>query len=92
MGSILLSAGTKGKRFALQHSRIMIHQPSGGTQGTAADITIQANEINRLKSDLYDILAKHIGKPKETIITDSERDFFMSSNEALNYGIIDKII
>lgn len=92
MGSVLLAAGTKGKRFALQHSRIMIHQPSGGTHGSAADITIQANEINRLKSDLYDILSKHIGKPKETIITDSERDFFMSSNEALNYGIIDKII
>lgn len=92
MASVLLSAGTAGKRQALKHSRIMIHQPSSGCSGTAADITIQANEINRLKTSLYDILAKHTGKNAKTIIKDSERDFFMSADEALKYNIIDKII
>lgn len=91
MGAVLLAAGTKGKRHSLPHSRIMIHQPSGGAEGTAADITIQAKEINRLKDDLYGILAKHIGKDKEQIRMDSERDFFMSPTEAKEYGIIDKV-
>lgn len=92
MGSILLGAGTKGKRFSLKHSRIMIHQPSSGAQGTAADISIQAEEINRLKKMLYEILEKHTGKPYNKIVKDSERDFFMSPEEAIKYGLIDKII
>lgn len=92
MGSVLLAAGTDGKRFSLKHSRIMIHQPSGGARGTAADITIQANEINRLKDILYDILAKHCKKDKDTVVNDSQRDFFMSAEEAMNYGLIDKVI
>jgi ATP-dependent Clp protease protease subunit len=92
MGAVLLTAGTAGKRHSLKNSRIMIHQPSGGARGTAADITIQAEEINRLKSTLYEILSKHTGKPVKTILKDSERDFFISAEEALKYGVIDKII
>lgn len=92
MGAVLLTAGAAGKRHSLKNSRIMIHQPSGGARGTAADITIQAEEINRLKSTLYEILSKHTGKPIKTILKDSERDFFISAEEAKKYGVIDKII
>ncbi len=92
MGAVLLCAGTKGKRFALPHSRIMIHQPWGGAQGTASDIEIQAEEIKRLKSALYDILAKHTGKPVKTIEKDADRDFFMSAAQAKEYGLVDDVI
>ena len=92
MGAVLLCAGTKGKRFALPHSRIMIHQPWGGAQGTASDIEIQAEEIKRLKSALYDILSKHTGKPVKTIEKDADRDFFMSAVQAKEYGLVDDVI
>lgn len=91
MGAFLLAAGAKGKRFALPNSRIMIHQPSGGTQGTAADIEIQAKEILELRQRLNAILAEGTGQSIETIAQDTERDNFMSSKEALEYGIIDGI-
>jgi ATP-dependent Clp protease protease subunit len=91
MGSFLLASGTKGKRAALPHSRIMIHQPSGGTQGTAADIEIQAREILYLRSSLNTLYAKHTGQPVERIERDMERDRFMSAEEALEYGLIDTI-
>ena len=92
MGAVLLAAGAEGKRFALPHSRIMIHQPSGGCQGTAADIHIQAQEILKTKAVLYDILSKHIGKSAEQIAKDSERDFFMSAQEAVDYHVVDEMI
>lgn len=92
MGAVLLAAGAAGKRFALPHSRIMIHQPSGGCQGTAADINIQAQEIMKTKAVLYDILSKHIGKSAEQIAKDSERDFFMSAQEATEYNVVDSVI
>lgn len=92
MGAFLLSAGTKGKRMSLQHSRIMIHQPSGGAQGQAADIEIQAREILYLKRQLNESLASHTGQPLERIERDTERDFFMSAHEAMNYGLIDQVI
>ena len=92
MGSFLLTAGRKGKRSALPHSRIMMHQPSGGAQGTAADIEIQAREIVYLRGKLNELYAKHTGKPAEQIEKDMDRDRFMSSEEALAYGIIDKVI
>ncbi|MCD6266701.1 MAG: ATP-dependent Clp endopeptidase proteolytic subunit ClpP [Deltaproteobacteria bacterium] len=92
MAALLLAAGSKGKRFALPHSRIMIHQPMGATQGQATDIDIQAKEIIRLKKALNDILALHTGQDKEKVESDSERDFFMSGREALEYGIVDKVI
>jgi ATP-dependent Clp protease protease subunit len=92
MGSVLLCAGTKGKRFALPHSRIMLHQPWGGTQGTAKDIEIQADEIKRLKNSIYDIYCKHTGKSSAQIAKDLDRDFFMSSTQAAEYGIIDTVI
>lgn len=92
MGSVLLTAGTKGKRFALPNARIMIHQPWGGAQGTASDIHIQAQEILRMKDELNKILAKHSGQPLERITKDSDRDFFMSSQEAQDYGLVDKVI
>ncbi len=91
MGVFLLAAGAPGKRFALPNSRIMIHQPSGGSQGTAADIEIQAKEILDLRSRLNTILAKHTGQDVEKIARDTERDNFMSSEEAKNYGIIDNV-
>jgi ATP-dependent Clp protease protease subunit len=91
MGALLLAAGCKGKRYALEHSRIMIHQPSGGSKGQATDIEIQAKEILRIKRDLSNILSDITGKPAEKIIEDTERDNFMSSQEALNYGLIDQI-
>ena len=92
MGSILLTAGTKGKRFALPYARIMIHQPWGGVQGTASDISIQAKEIIRIKAELNKILAKHTGQPLEKIEKDTDRDFFMSSSEAKAYGLVDEVI
>ncbi len=92
MGAILLAAGEKGKRFALPHSRIMVHQPSGGFEGTAADISIQAQEILRLKDTLYNILATHTGRPADEIRTQSDRDFFMSAEEAIAHGLVDKVL
>jgi ATP-dependent Clp protease protease subunit len=92
MGSLLLAAGQPGKRFALPYSRIMIHQPWGGTQGTASDISIQAKEILRMKEELSKILAKHTAKDLDTIIRDSDRDFFMSAHEAKAYGLVDEVI
>lgn len=91
MGAFLLAAGAKGKRFALPNSRIMIHQPSGGTNGTAADIEIQAKEILELRSRLNTILSEHTGQPIEKIAVDTERDNFMSSVQAVEYGIIDGV-
>ena len=90
MGAVLLAAGTAGKRFALPNARIMIHQPSGGTDGTAADINIQAREILRMRAVLNGILAKHTCQPLDKIERDSDRDFFMSSQEAKAYGLVDE--
>ena len=92
MGAVLLSAGAKGKRYALPHSRIMIHQPIGGVQGQATDIIIHAEEIKRVKRMLNEILAKHTGHDIEKIEKDVERDYFMSAQEAKEYGVIDKVI
>jgi ATP-dependent Clp protease protease subunit len=92
MGAFLLAAGAKGKRLALPNSRIMIHQPSGGAQGQASDIEIQAREILKLRESLNKILAERTGQPLEKIRSDSERDYFMSSREALDYGLIDQVI
>ncbi|WP_457622479.1 ATP-dependent Clp endopeptidase proteolytic subunit ClpP [Persephonella sp.] len=92
MGAFLLSAGTKGKRYALPSSRIMIHQPLGGFQGQATDIEIHAKEILRLKRYLNEKLAEHTGQPIEKIEQDTERDFFMSAQDAVEYGLIDKVI
>lgn len=92
MGALLLSAGTRGKRFALPNARIMIHQPMGGFQGQATDIEIHAKEILRMKEALNQILAYHTGQPIDRIRQDTERDFFMSGEEAKNYGIIDEVI
>ena len=92
MGAFLLAAGRAGKRSALPHSRIMIHQPSGGAQGTAADIEIQAKEILYLRSTMNGLYSKHTGRPVEQIERDMERDFFMSADEAKNYGLIDTVI
>ena len=92
MGAFLLSAGTKGKRMALPNAEIMIHQPSGGAQGQATDIQIQARRIQAMKQKLNEILAANTGKPLEQIAADTERDNFMTAREALEYGIIDKVI
>ncbi|HDZ23642.1 MAG TPA: ATP-dependent Clp endopeptidase proteolytic subunit ClpP [Desulfobacteraceae bacterium] len=92
MAALLLAAGAEGKRYALPHSRIMIHQPLGGAQGQATDIDIQAREILKMRDVLNQILAKHTGQDIEKIRVDTERDFFMSSEEALEYGIIDRVI
>lgn len=92
MGAFLLSAGTKGKRFALPHSEIMIHQPLGGARGQASDIKIQAEQILRVKKTLNQILADNTGKPIEIIEKDTDRDNYMTADEALAYGIIDKIL
>ena len=92
MGALLLAAGTKGKRYALPYSRIMIHQPWGGTQGTASDISIQAKEILRMKEEINNILAKHTGQPVSKVQVDSDRDFFMSSSEAKAYGLVDEVL
>lgn len=92
MGALLLTAGTKGKRFSLPNSRVMIHQPWGGAQGTASDISIQAKEILKLKDHLNLILAKHTGQPLERVVKDTDRDYFMSAQEAKDYGIVDHVI
>ncbi|WP_028950923.1 ATP-dependent Clp endopeptidase proteolytic subunit ClpP [Sulfurihydrogenibium subterraneum] len=92
MGAFLLSAGAKGKRYSLPNARIMIHQPLGGFQGQATDIEIHAREILRLKRMLNEYLAKHTGQPIEKIEADTERDYFMSAEEAKEYGLIDKVI
>ncbi len=92
MAAVLLAGGAKGKRFALPHSRIMLHQPIGSFQGQATDVDIQAREILRLREILNNILAKHTGQPFDRIQKDTERDFYMSSEEAQKYGIIDKIL
>jgi len=92
MGALLLTAGAKGKRFTLPNSRIMIHQPLGGAQGQATDIKIQANEILRMKDTLNDILSLHTGQNIEKISDDTDRDFFMSADESLKYGIVDKVV
>ena len=92
MAALLLAAGAKGKRYALPHARIMIHQPLGGTQGQATDIDIHAREILKMRDTLNRILVKHTGQSIEKIKKDTERDFFMSSEEAKEYGIVDKVI
>lgn len=92
MGAVLLAAGTKGKRYALPNSRIMIHQPMGGFQGQATDIEIHAKEILRMRQDLNKILALHTGQKITRIQRDTERDFFMSSTEAKTYGLVDKVL
>ena len=92
MGSFLLAAGAKGKRLALPHSRIMIHQPSGGTRGQATDIQIEAKEILRLRHQLNNIYAKNTGQPLSKIEKDMDRDYFMSAEEAKEYGLIDRVI
>ena len=92
MGAILLSAGTKGKRTALKHSRILIHQPMGGAQGQASDIEITAREIQKLKKELYEILALHSGQTYKRIWKDSDRDYWMTAQEAKEYGMIDEVL
>ena len=92
MGAMLLAGGAKGKRLALPHSRMMIHQPSGGAQGQASDIEIQANEIIKLRKQLNLILSLHTGQSEEIIARDTERDNFMGAEEALDYGLVDKVI
>jgi ATP-dependent Clp protease protease subunit len=92
MGGFLLSAGTKGKRYALPNARIMIHQPSGGAQGQSTDIQIQAQEIQRLKDTLNEIMAENCSKTAKELERDTERDNFMSAKEAMEYGLIDKVL
>lgn len=92
MGAVLLAAGTAGKRYALPHARIMIHQPWGGAQGQATDISIQAQEILRLRARLEEIMAKHTKQPLDKIKKDTDRDYFMSAEEAKSYGIVDEVV
>ena len=92
MGAVLLAAGTKGRRFALPNARIMVHQPSGGAEGKATDIEITAKEILRLKDVLNGILAKHSGKKFEDVVRDTERDYFMSAEEAKEWGLVDEVL
>lgn len=92
MGAVLLAGGAKGKRLALQHSRIMIHQVSGGFRGTAADINVQVREINRYMETLTGILAVHTGQPIEKLQKDVDRDYFMSADEAVEYGLVDRVV
>ncbi len=92
MGAFLLSAGAKGKRMALPNAEIMIHQPSGGAQGQATDIQIQAKRLEQIKRKLNEILAENTGKPYDVVAADCERDYFMTANEAMEYGLIDKVI
>ncbi len=92
MGAVLLAAGAKGKRYALPNARIMIHQPLGGAEGQCTDIQIQAAEIQRMKQTLNEILANHTGQPLETIFKDTDRDNFMSAEEAKNYGLVDAVV
>ena len=92
MSAVLLAAGEKGKRTALKHARVMIHQPMGGASGQATDIEITAREISKLKKELYEIIAQHSGQEYEKVWKDSERDYWMTSNEALEYGMIDEVL
>ena len=92
MGAVLLTAGAKGKRSALKHSRVMIHQPMGGAQGQASDIEITAREIIKMKSELYQIISQHTGKPVKQVEKDADRDYWMTSEEAVKYGMIDEIL
>jgi ATP-dependent Clp protease protease subunit len=92
MGAVLLTAGTKGKRSALKHSRVMIHQPMGGAQGQASDIEITAREIQKLKKELYDIISHHSGKTYKQVEKDSDRDYWMTATEAKEYGMIDEVL
>ena len=92
MGAILLCSGQKGKRTALPHSRILIHQPMGGAQGQASDIEITAREIGKLKKELYEIIAKHTGQTYKKIWKDSDRDYWMTAKEAKHYGMIDEVL
>ncbi|MBK9477885.1 MAG: ATP-dependent Clp endopeptidase proteolytic subunit ClpP [Bacteroidetes bacterium] len=92
MGAVLMCAGAKGKRSALKHARIMIHQPMGGAQGQASDIEITAREIQKLKKELYDIIAEHSGKDYETVWKDSDRDYWMTAEEAREYGMVDEVL
>ncbi len=92
MAAVLLVSGQKGKRFALRHSRVMIHQPMGGAQGQASDIEITAREIKKLKDELYNIIAEHSGQAFEKVERDSDRDYWMTSAEALEYGMIDRVL
>lgn len=92
MGAVLLAAGTKGKRYALPHSRVLLHQPIGGFEGPAADVDIHAREILRLREELNQILAKHTGQPIEKIRQDTDRDFYMTGEQAKAYGIVDEVV
>jgi ATP-dependent Clp protease protease subunit len=92
MGAVLLAAGQKGKRYSLPNSRVMIHQPWGGAQGVASDISIQAKEILKMKEQLNKILAHHTGQPVEKIEKDTDRDYFMSADESKTYGIVDEVV
>ncbi|MHC4732045.1 MAG: ATP-dependent Clp protease proteolytic subunit, partial [Planctomycetota bacterium] len=92
MGALLLAAGAEGKRFVLPHARVMLHQPSGGVGGTAADIERHAEEILKLRNEMNEIFAKHTGQPLERIEEDSDRDFFLSAQEAKAYGLVDEVI
>ena len=92
MGAVLLAGGEKGKRFALPHSRILIHQPLGGAQGQATDIDIHAKEILRMREELNKILVRHTGQPMEKVAHDTERDYFMSAEQAIEYGVVDQIL
>lgn len=92
IAALLMAAGTKGKRFTLPNGRLMIHQPLGGVTGPAADIAVQAKEIGRVKQKLAEILAQHCNRPMEQILKDSERDFFLTAEEAVKYGIVDEVV
>jgi len=92
MGAVLLCAGTKSKRSALKHSRVMIHQPMGGAQGPASDIEITAREILKLRNELYLIIAEHSGNPVKKVEKDADRDYWMTADEALKYGMIDEVL
>jgi len=92
MGAVILAAGTKGKRYALPHARVMLHQPWGGVRGTATDISIQAEEIISLREQINSIIVNHTGKEMEQIETDTDRDFYMSAREAMEYGIVDEVL
>ena len=92
MASVILCAGAKGKRSALPHSRVMIHQPLGGAQGQASDILIEAKEIEKIRTELYNIISQHSGQPFDKIFADADRNYWMTAGEALEYGMIDKIL
>ncbi|MBR6416929.1 MAG: ATP-dependent Clp protease proteolytic subunit, partial [Bacteroidales bacterium] len=92
MGSVLLCAGTKGKRSALPHSRVLIHQPLGGAQGQASDILIAAQEIEKIRTELFNIISEHTGQPFEKVFADGDRDYWMTAKEALDYGMVDEIL